>query len=149
MNTPLRVLILDDSEDDTLLLVRELERGGYAPTFERADTALAMHSALAGQSWDIILSDYSMPAFSGLDALELLHDIGLDLPFIIVSGTINEVMAVDALKAGAHDFVVKGNFARLVPAIERELREAQSRAGRLGGSADPAHQTNCLRRGSI
>lgn len=130
MNTPLRVLILDDSEDDTLLLVRELERGGYAPTFVRADTALAMRSALAGQSWDLILSDYSMPTFSGLDALELLHDIGLDLPFIIVSGTINEVMAVDALKAGAHDFVVKGNFARLVPAIERELREAQSRAGR-------------------
>jgi len=128
METALRVLILDDSEDDTLLLVRELKRGGYAPTYERADTALAMHTALAGQSWDIILSDYSMPAFSALDALALLHDVGLDLPFIIVSGTLNEVMAVDALKAGAHDFVVKGNFPRLVPAIERELREAQARS---------------------
>jgi PAS domain S-box-containing protein len=130
MDTPLRVLILDDSEDDALLLVRELKRGGYAPTCERADTALAMHTALAGRQWDIILSDYSMPAFSALDALELLHNVGLDLPFIVVSGTINEVMAVDVLKAGAHDFVLKGNFPRLVPAIERELREAQSRSGR-------------------
>ena len=135
MDTPLRVLILEDSEADALLLVRELKRGGYAPTYERVDTAVAMHTALAGHAWDIVLSDYSMPGFSALGALEVLREIGLDLPFIIVTGTIDELMAVDALKAGANDFVNKGNFARLVPAIQRELREAQSRDGRRRAEA--------------
>jgi PAS domain S-box-containing protein len=135
MSTPLRVLILEDSEDDSLLLVQELKRGGFAPTHERVDSAAAMQDALASRPWDLILADYSMPAFSALDALKLLHDMGLDLPFIIVSGTITEATAVDALKAGAHDFVVKGNFARLVPAIQCELREVEMRAVRRSEQA--------------
>jgi PAS domain S-box-containing protein len=86
-----------------------------------------MNDALARRPWDIILADHTMPSFSALMALELLHDTGLDVPFVIVSGTIDEMMAVDALKAGAHDFIVKSNFARLGPAIAREIREASAR----------------------
>jgi len=124
MNTPLRVLIVDDSEDDVLLLVLALQREGYDPAYERVTTAQAMSDALARRQWDVVLSDYTMPFFGALTALELLHQTGLDLPFIIISGTIDEAMAVGALKAGAHDFVVKGNLARLAPAIAREMREA-------------------------
>src|SRR5258706_10898063 len=112
MDTPLRVLILDDSVDDALLLVQELKRRGYSLTTERVDTAAAMRAALAGRQWDIILSDYSMPDFNALAALKVLHDVGLDLPFIIISGTIVEEEAVAALKAGAHDFIVKGRLSR-------------------------------------
>ena len=124
MNTPLRVLIVDDSADDARLLVLALEREGYEPAYERVMTAPAMSDALARRQWDVVLSDYTMPSFGALNALALLHQTGLDLPFIIISGTIDEAMAVGALKAGAHDFVVKGNLARLVPAIAREMREA-------------------------
>jgi PAS domain S-box-containing protein len=127
MSSALHVLILDDSEDDALLLVRELRRSGYQPAYERTSSAEGMRAALARGGWDIILCDYAMPAFNALDALALLHQSGQDLPLIIVSGTLKEDMAVDAFKAGAHDFVIKGNLARLAPAIERELREAQNR----------------------
>jgi PAS domain S-box-containing protein/putative nucleotidyltransferase with HDIG domain len=136
VGNPLRVLILDDSADDALLLVRELQRQGYTPTFHRVETAETMNDVLARQTWDVILADYTLPSFSALTALELLHDIGLDLPFIIVSGSINESMAVDALRAGAHDFVVKGNFARLGPAIAREIREANARQRRKRAETD-------------
>ena len=104
--------------------------------FERVETAEAMQSALTQKTWDLILSDYTMPKFNALRALEVLKASGLDLPFIIVSGTIGEETAVTALKAGANDFLIKGNFARLGPAIERELREAEitprAQAGRRG-----------------
>jgi CheY-like chemotaxis protein len=100
MSTPLRVLIVEDSEDDTLLIVRELRRGGYDPTFERVDTPGAMSAAIAQQTWDIIIADYHLPRFSGLAALMLMQEGGLDLPFIIVSGTIGEETAVAAMKAG-------------------------------------------------
>lgn len=127
MGKPLRVLIIEDSEDDTLLLLRELRRSGYEVEFERVETAPAMQSALSQKTWDLILSDYSMPEFSAPKALELLKASSLDIPFIIISGTIGEETAVAALKAGANDFLVKGKFSRLGPAIERELREAESR----------------------
>ena len=130
MGRSLRVLIIEDSEDDAQLLLRELRRGGYEVEFERVETAEAMQSALAQKTWDLILSDYSLPRFNAPQALEVLKASGLDLPFIISSGTIGEDMAVAALKAGASDFLVKGNFARLGPAIERELREAESRRER-------------------
>jgi putative nucleotidyltransferase with HDIG domain len=130
VNTPLRVLIVEDSEDDALLLVRELKHGGYEPIFERVDTTEAMGAALAKGSWDIILSDYAMPRFSAFAALELFKKSGLDVPFIIVSGAIGEEIAVEMMKAGVHDFVMKGNLARLIPAIERELREAEVRRER-------------------
>ncbi|MEW6219846.1 MAG: ATP-binding protein [Thermodesulfobacteriota bacterium] len=127
MSKELRVLIVEDSEDDALLLLRELRRGGYQPVWERVETAAAMEAALAAGPWDVIISDYVMPRLSGLDALDILHDTGQDLPFIIVSGNIGEDIAVGAMKAGAHDYILKGRMARLVPAVERELREAEVR----------------------
>lgn len=131
----IRVLIVEDSEDDTLLVVRELERGGYAVEWARVDTAAAMTEALATGDWNAVLSDFSMPSFSAPAALALLHASGRDLPFIIVSGTIGEDAAVAAMKAGAHDFLAKHNLARLVAAVERELREADERAGRQAAEA--------------
>ena len=144
MGKPLRVLIIEDSEDDTLLLLRELKRSGYEVEFERVDKASEMQSALNQKSWDLILSDYSMPEFNAPAALELLKASGLDLPFIIISGTIGEEVAVAALKAGANDFLVKGKFSRLGPAIERELREAESRSERRRAEEQLRYQAYLL-----
>ena len=130
MSQPLRVLIVEDVEDDALLTIRELERGGYEATFERVETPEAMTVALEKQAWDIIIADYRLPHFSAPEALELFHQSGLDLPFIIVSGTIGEEIAVAMMKDGAHDYLVKGNLKRLVPAVDRELREAEIRKQR-------------------
>ncbi len=130
MSKLLRVLIVEDSEDDTALLLRELRRGGYEPLYERVENAEAMKAALARQGWDVVIADYSLPHFSALAALTLLQDSELDLPFIIVSGTVGEDVAVATMKAGAHDYLIKGKLARLIPAIERELREAQVRRER-------------------
>src|SRR5437879_7051760 len=123
MHAPLRVLIVEDSEDDALLLVRELRRGGFEPAFERVDTPDALRAALARQEWDILFADYSMPHFSGTAALALVRERGLDLPFIFVSGTIGEDTAVEAMRAGAQDYVTKGNLKRLLHAVERELQD--------------------------
>jgi diguanylate cyclase (GGDEF)-like protein len=123
----LRILIVEDSEDDVELLLRELRRGGYAPEYERVETHQAMYEALSRQTWDIIISDYGMPQFNGLHALQLARQNGRDIPFIILSGTIGEEIAVETMKAGAHDYVMKGNIARLLPAIERELRDVRVR----------------------
>jgi PAS domain S-box-containing protein len=130
MGKPLRILIVEDSEDDVELLLRELRRSDYGPSYERVETAETMQAALAGQNWDIVISDYNMPQFNAPAALNLLKQSGLDLPFIIVSGAIGEEAAITALKSGAHDFLTKDSLARLGPAIERELREAQSRRER-------------------
>ena len=130
MSTPLQVLIVEDSENDALLLQLELQRAGYDPVCHRVDTAAAMSAALARQRWDFVIADYVMPLFNGLDALALVRDMGLDLPFIIVSGHITEDTAVAAMKAGAHDYVMKDKLARLGPAVERELREAEVRRQR-------------------
>ena len=127
MDKPLQVLVVEDSEDDALLIVRELRRNGYEVTFERVDTRAAMAAALEKQTWDVIIADYVMPQFSGLDALKLLQESGLDLPFIIVSGKIGEDTAVAAMKAGANDYIMKGNLTRLAAATERELHEAKIR----------------------
>lgn len=127
MKKALRVLIIEDSEADALLLLRELRQGGYDPRFTRVDTSEATSEALDKWPWDIIISDYVMPQFSGLAALKMMKEKGLDLPFIIVSGRIGEETAVEAMKAGAHDYIIKGKLARLVPAIERELREVEGR----------------------
>jgi len=127
MDKPLRVLIVEDSEDDALLVIRELECGGYDTTFERVETAEDMTAALEKQSWDIIIADYRLPHFSAPEALELFHQSDLDLPFIVVSGTIGEETAIATMKAGAHDYLMKGNLKRLTPAIERELNEAEVR----------------------
>lgn len=119
--------MVEDVEQHALLAVRELRRGGFDVAFERVETPEAMSAALAAQPWDVIISDYSMPRFTALLALALMKERNLDLPFIIVSGTVGEDIAVEALRAGAHDFMVKGKFSRLVPAIERELQEAATR----------------------
>jgi len=127
LGVELRILIVEDSEEDTFLLLADLKRGGFVPAYVRVDTPTAMLEALRNQEWDIIISDYVMPRFSGLAALKLLQDAKLDLPFIIVSGHIGEDIAVEAMRAGAHDYIIKGNYSRLVPAIVRELREASIR----------------------
>ena len=124
---PLSALILEDNEDDALLLVRELGKQGFDLTWERAWTAAAMKPLLAAKSWDVILSDYSMPGFGAPDALLLLQESGQDLPFIVVSGTVGENAAVAAMKNGAHDYLMKGQLARLGAAIEREIRDAAIR----------------------
>jgi PAS domain S-box-containing protein len=127
MGTPLRVLIVEDSEEDTLLIVRELKRGGFDPIHEQVETAEAMTAALEKHPWDIIISDYVMPHFSGLEALKLFKASGLDLPFIIVSGSIGEDVAVETMKSGAHDYLMKNNLTRLIPAIQQELHGAEVR----------------------
>ncbi|MFZ5697590.1 MAG: response regulator [Pseudomonadota bacterium] len=126
----LRLLLVEDSQDDADILLRVLSRDGYDVTCRRVQTAAEMREALASESWDVVIADYSMPRFSGHGALALLHETGLDLPFIIVSGTIGEELAVALLKSGAHDFLVKGRFARLSSVIERERRDAHERAER-------------------
>lgn len=127
MTTSLSVLIIEDSENDAELLVRRLRRGGYATEHERVETPQEMQDALSRQSWDLILSDYAMPRFNGVQALKLTQEKGLDIPFILISGAIGEEIAVAAMKAGAHDYLMKDDLARLLPAIERELREAVRR----------------------
>ncbi|HSL30374.1 MAG TPA: HD domain-containing phosphohydrolase [Anaerolineales bacterium] len=127
MTNLLRVLLVEDWDDDAQLVVRELRRNGYDVVFERIETLSAMQQALIDKSWDIIICDYSLPQFDAMQALQVLKESGLDIPFIIVSGTIDEEHAVAALKAGANDFLVKGKFARLIPAVVRELREAELR----------------------
>lgn len=130
MKKPLRLLLIEDSEDDAELLIAELRLGDYETSYERVDTSEGMTAALQNQSWDIILSDYSMPRFSAPAALGLLRATMLDIPFIIVSGAIGEATAVEAMKQGAHDYILKGSLSRLIPAIERELREAEVRRER-------------------
>src|SRR5437870_3559669 len=130
MRVPLRVLIAEDSEDDARLLLRELQQAGYQPTHERVDTPAAMTTALDRHAWDLVIGDYSMPAFSGPAALALLRARDPDTPFIFVSGTIGEDVAVEAMKAGAQDFLTKGNLRRLIPAIQRELRDTEVRRER-------------------
>jgi signal transduction histidine kinase len=128
--TPLQILIVEDNPEDVTLVVRELVRGGLAPVYHRVDTAPAMKSALAAQTWDLVIADYSMPTFSGVAALEILQQSGLDIPFIIVSGSVGEQTAVSAMKAGAHDYIMKSALGRLVPAVQRELQEAAIRRGK-------------------
>jgi PAS domain S-box-containing protein len=127
---PLRILIVEDNEDDAVLVVRMLHRGGFDPSYERVETAEAMRSAISRETWDIIISDYSMPQFSGAAALQLYKDSGLEIPFIIVSGTIGDEAAVAAMVSGAHDYLMKNSLARLVPAVQREIKEAESRKER-------------------
>ena len=130
MATSLRLLIVEDFEDDALLTVRELRRAGYDVEFERVETAAAMAAALNQRTWDLVIADYSLPQFSGTAALELLTSTGLDIPFLIISGSIGDDVAVEVMKSGAHDYMLKGNLKRLAPSVERELRDAEVRRQR-------------------
>jgi diguanylate cyclase (GGDEF)-like protein len=125
----LRLLLIEDSDDDAALVVRALSRGGYDVAAEIVDTAEALRRALI-RPWDLAIADYTMPGFSGTDALEMIRERDADLPFIFVSGTIGEDAAVAAMKVGAHDYIMKGNLKRLVPAVDRELRDAAVRRER-------------------
>lgn len=119
--TPLQLLLIEDSEDDAALVVRELLRAGYAVTSARVDTPEALLAALGRQRWDVAIADYTMPRFRGTAALALLRTYDAEVPFIFVSGTIGEEVAAAALLAGANDYIAKGNLTRLVPAIERAV----------------------------
>ncbi len=131
MSISLRLLLIEDSEDDALLLQRILRKGGYDLVgYRRVDNEADLRDALENGAWDIVITDYSMPGFDGIVALEVFKSYGLDTPLIIVSGTIGEQVAVNAMKAGAHDYVMKDSLARLVPAIQRELNDAQARSAR-------------------
>jgi PAS domain S-box-containing protein len=140
MDTPLRVLIVEDSKDDAFFLLRELQKGGFQLDHLRVDSADTMQAALNENEWDLIISDFRMPGFDGLSALEIYHEADLDIPFILVSGTIGEDVAVKAMRSGAHDYLMKDNLTRLVPAIRRELQETESRIARR--KAEEALRTN-------
>jgi diguanylate cyclase (GGDEF)-like protein/PAS domain S-box-containing protein len=131
MSTPIRALLVEDSDDDAKLVLRALRRGGFDPSYRRVQTALELKFALTQESWDAVISDFSMPGFSGIDALGLVRSAGLDIPFILVSGQIGEEAAVTAMKAGANDYVMKNNLARLASALNREIADAQSRAAHV------------------
>lgn len=127
---PIRVLLVEDSEQDAMLIARELRRGGLASTIHRVETHAAMEAALDGGEWDVVLSDYSLPDLDAHGAYDVVRERGLDVPFIIVSGTVGEEAAVQAMQIGVNDYILKGKLARLVPAIERDVREARSRKAR-------------------
>lgn len=130
MGIPLRVLVIEDNDDDAALVLRDLRQAAYQPASERVTTASEMQAALAQRAWDLIVCDYSMPHFSGIEALTIAQKHDCDVPFIFVSGSIGEDTAVEAMKQGAHDYVMKNNRKRLIPAIQRELREADGRRQR-------------------
>src|SRR5436190_14796163 len=135
----LRLLIVEDSEDDTWLIVRQLQQSGLHPDLHRVETLGAMREALDTQKWDCIISDYSLPQFSGPAALALYQQRALDIPFIIVSGAMGEETAVEMMKAGAHNYVMKNNLRRLGPAVFHELAAAQERQVRKQAEAAREH----------
>ena len=137
--TPLRLLLIEDSENDARLVVHELTCAGFTVTLERVETADALAAALERERWDLAIADYTMPQFSGTAALQLLRQYDPDMPFIFVSGTIGEDIAVAAMKTGAHDYIIKGHLKRLGPAVQRELREAESRVSRKRAEARLEH----------
>lgn len=147
MTQTLRVLLVEDSEDDAEILLWTLTRGGYRPEHTRVSDAAGMKAALDAGPWDLVIADYSLPQFSGIAALELYKARKIDIPFIIVSGHIGEDDAVAAMKGGAHDYVMKRNLSRLIPAIEREMREAAMRAARR--DAETRLQENEVRLSAI
>ncbi len=123
----LKVLLVEDSEKDAALILRELRRVGYSVVYRRVETAGEMSAALDAESWDVVLCDHALPEFNGVEALDLLRRRDSNLPFIIVSGHIGEDLAVEAMKGGANDYIMKSNLKRLAPAVLREVRDAQER----------------------
>jgi PAS domain S-box-containing protein len=139
MTESLRVLIIEDSVDDTFFILRELQRGGFLVEFERVDTPTALQTALAEEHWDLVISDYSMPQLGGPAALALFQRSELEIPFIFVSGAMGEHLAVEMLKAGADEYVMKDKLEKLVPAVRNELRAAQERRIRRQTEATAAY----------
>jgi len=137
---PLRILVVDDSPDDEELLLRTVRKGGYSVTARRVDTPETLQSALQNEPWDLVVCDYVMPRLTAPQALSIFQQFGHDIPFIVVSGAVGEETAVELMKAGAHDCVLKQNLARLLPAIQRELKEAAERAARRRAEQQLMHQ---------
>src|SRR5439155_13740670 len=127
VSRPLNLLLVEDSDVDAELIAHELRRAGYDALIDRVDDLGAFETALDGRHWDLVICDHALPGFRSPDVLGLLNQRGRTTPFVIVSGTIGEEAAVDALKAGARDVVLKTNLSRLVPVVERELAEAENR----------------------
>jgi diguanylate cyclase (GGDEF)-like protein len=140
MANHLRVLHVEDDENEVVLLRRELRQGGYEPEIHHVETEDAMRQALTEKTWDIVIADFSLPSFNGLDALRVCRESEPDLPFIMFSGTIGEATAVIAMKAGANDIIMKDQKSRLLPALERELRDAGERTARRRAEAELSHQ---------
>lgn len=136
MEKTIRLLIIEDMEDDAILIVRELRKGGFEPVFTIVDTKEDLTETLKYQAWDIIISDYSLPRLNGIEALSIAKNYDADIPFILISGTIGEDIAVAAMKAGAHDYMMKDNLNRLVPAVKRELHDAQVRRAHRKSESD-------------
>ena len=130
MANPLQVLVVEDSEDDTALLLRELQHTGFDVFHRRVDDADGLRDALGSHQWDIVLCDHIMPHLSSFEALDIIRDKHPDLPFIVISGKVGEEVAVKVMKSGADDFLLKKSLARLAPAIERELKDADLRQQR-------------------
>lgn len=128
MPLPLRLLLIEDSEDDAALVARTIERAGTSVVWSRVETAGELMDVLSSQTFDAIVADYTLPQLDALASLRIVKRLGHDIPFIVVSGTVDEEMTVAAMRAGAHDYVMKGNLKRLPPALERELAEARLRA---------------------
>jgi len=126
MSVPLKVLIIEDSVDDTEFLLRELRHGEFDPSYVRVDSPRALRDALKEDQWDIILSDYYMPGFSALTALQIVHDLDVNIPFVVITGATGEDIAVEAMRAGARDYLLKHNLRRLVSVVQRELRVSSS-----------------------
>lgn len=135
----LRTLLIEDSDDDATLIVRELRRAGFTVDYQRVDTPGALQDALKQSSWDIVITDHNMPEFDSAAAIRQINDCGRDLPIIVVSGSIGEDVAVSAMKSGAHDYIMKDNLTRLAPAVERELREAKNRLAHRDAQATITH----------
>jgi two-component system, cell cycle sensor histidine kinase and response regulator CckA len=144
MTTTIRLLIIEDIEDDALLILRELRKGGFEPVFTIVDTEEDVAEALKAQAWDIIISDYSLPRFNGFEALRMAKNFDPDIPFILISGTIGDDIAVAAMKAGAHDYLMKDNLKRLIPAVKRELHDAQVRRAHRKSESDLKNSKNML-----
>lgn len=126
----IRILFIEDSEDDVFMMVREIRKSGYDPIYKRVQTADDVLEKIKTEHWDIIISDYSLPGFNGLAALELVKMQKLEIPFFLVSGAIGEEIAVKAMKSGAADYIMKDSLSRLVPAMEREVKEFQAKKSR-------------------
>ena len=123
----LRLLLVEDVEDDAQLLLLQLREGGIDPDCVRVESPEELKAALNNGPWDVVFADYSLPSFTGLDALRIMQEKGMDLPFILVSGVIGEEQAVEAMKSGAHDFILKGQYVRLMPSLKRALKDAELR----------------------
>ncbi len=139
MKSRLRVLLIEDSEDDTFLLLRALKKGGIEPYYKVVDSESAMETALMEETWDLVITDHSLPGFTSFRVLELSHQYAPDLPVIIVSGLIGEDVAVSAMKAGAQDYIMKDNLNRLIPAIQREMREVSVRLAKKRAESTLEH----------